>query len=66
MASYHLYYLRGHQVVGSDSIEARDDSEAIRLAKKRGQGQAVEVWNAYSRIRIVAPEAAAELNPLPA
>lgn len=55
MASYHLYYLRDSAVVGSDSIEADDDGEAIRLARELGEGQAVEVWNDHSRIRIVAP-----------
>jgi hypothetical protein len=58
MGSYHLYYLRNSQVVGSDDIEAPDDDAAIRLAKDQGKGDAVEVWNAHSRIRIVAPSAA--------
>lgn len=57
MGSYHLYYLRDNAVVGSDSIEAGDDDEAIRLAQECGEGQAVEVWNDHSRIRIVAPAA---------
>jgi hypothetical protein len=59
VASYHLYYLRNNAVVGSDSIDATDDDEAIRLAREHGEGQAVEVWNAHSRIRIVAPAKAA-------
>lgn len=59
MASYHLYYLRNHGVVGSDSIDARDDEEAINFAREHGEGQAVEVWNDHGRIRIVAPAKAA-------
>ena len=55
MAHYHLYFLRDSQVIGSDSIEAEDDEEAIHLAKSHGEGHAVEVWNAHSRIRVVAP-----------
>jgi hypothetical protein len=57
MGSYHLYYLRDSKVVGSDDIEAPDDDAAIRLAKDQGEGEAVEVWNEHSRIRIVAPSA---------
>jgi hypothetical protein len=55
MGRYHLYFLRDSQVIGSDSIDARDDEEAIRLARDHGEGNAVEVWNAHSRIRVVAP-----------
>jgi hypothetical protein len=55
VASYHLYYLRDNQVIGAESIEAADDIEAVHIAKRRGAGQAVEIWNAHRRIRIVAP-----------
>ena len=55
MARYHLYFLRDNKLVGDDSIEAADDNHAIRIAKEQGKGQAVEVWNAHSRIRVVAP-----------
>ena len=55
MANYHFYYLRDNRLVGSDSIEAVDDDEAVRRAKQRGKGQAVEVWNDHNRIRVVAP-----------
>jgi len=55
MARYHLYFLRDNQVIGSDSIEAEDDDEAIRLARDHEEGHAVEVWNAHSRIRVIAP-----------
>lgn len=59
VASYHLYYLRDHRVVGSDSIDAADDNEAVGIAREQGKGQVVEVWNAHSRIRVVAPARAA-------
>jgi hypothetical protein len=55
MGRYHLYFLRDSQVIGSDSIDAQDDDEAIRLARDHGEGNAVEVWNAHSRIRVLAP-----------
>ena len=55
MASYHLYYLRDNQVIGAERIEAADDNQAVQIAKRRGDGQAVEIWNAHRRIRIVAP-----------
>src|SRR3954464_14120148 len=55
VASYHLYYLHDGQVIGSDSIDAADNQEAVRIARDRGQGEAVEIWNAAGRIRIVAP-----------
>jgi len=55
MAGYHLYYLRNGELIGSDSIEAADDNEAARIAKACGKGQAVEVWNAHGRVRVVAP-----------
>ena len=55
MASYHLYYLRDGQVVGADRLDAADDEAAIQMAREQGKGQAVEIWNAHSRIRVIAP-----------
>lgn len=55
MARYHLYFFRNNQLVGNDSIDAADDKAAVLAARQRGKGQAVEVWNAHSRIRVVAP-----------
>lgn len=63
MAHYHLYYLRDNTLIGGDNIEAADDGEAVRLARERGQGQAVEVWNAHTRIRVVAPAKPAAPEP---
>jgi hypothetical protein len=55
MARYHLYFLRDNKLVGSDQIEAADDREAARIARDRGDGQVVEVWNGHRRVRTVAP-----------
>ena len=59
MARYHLYHIRDNQVVGTDNIDAADDNDAVRIAREQGEGQAVEIWNAHRRIRIVAPARAA-------
>lgn len=53
MADYHLYFLKGGMLVGSEDIEADDDNEAARIAEDQGRGDIVEVWNAHSRVRIV-------------
>lgn len=53
MANYHLYYLRGGQLIGSEDVEAASDNEAARLAEDQGRGDIVEVWNTESRVRIV-------------
>ena len=53
MARYHLYYLKQGMLVGSGDIEATDDDDAARMARKLGDGQVVEVWNDYARVRVV-------------
>jgi hypothetical protein len=58
MAGYHLYYLRNSQVIGSASIDAADDEDAVRVARECGEGQAVEIWNDHGRVRVVAPASA--------
>jgi hypothetical protein len=55
VAQYHLYFFGGSELIGGESVDAPDDGEAIRLAGERGRGKAVEVWNARSRIGVVAP-----------
>lgn len=55
MARYHLYYLRDNLLVGSDDIEAADDREAARIARAKGKGKLVEVWNAHKRVNVVTP-----------
>jgi len=53
MAIFHLYYLKGGLLVGSEDIEAADDNEAARIAEDKGRGDIVEIWNSDSRVRIV-------------
>ena len=55
MADYHLYFLRGNALVGSDHIQAESDDDAVRIARQRGSGDVVEVWNAKARVRVIAP-----------
>lgn len=61
MGQYHLYYLRDGELVGADDIDAADEQEAVRIARTKGEGRVVEVWNAHSRIRILAPDSARSL-----
>jgi hypothetical protein len=53
MANYHLYFLKGGMLIGSEDIEATSDNEAARIAEERGRGEIVEVWDSDSRVRIV-------------
>jgi hypothetical protein len=53
MANYHLYFLKGGLLVGSEDVEASSDNEAARIAEDKGRGDIVEVWNSESRVRIV-------------
>ena len=53
MANYHLYFLKGGLLVGSEDIEAASDNEAARIAEDKGRGDIVEVWDSDSRVRIV-------------
>ena len=59
VAHYHLYFLRDNVLVGAEHIEAEDDREAVRIAKRQGAGALVEVWNADRRVRVVASAKAA-------
>jgi hypothetical protein len=54
MASYHLYYLLGNALTGSDKIDAADDGEARRIARERAGARTVEVWNGYERVGVLA------------
>jgi len=60
MAIYHLYYLRGGELIGSDDIDAPDDQAAARLAEAQGHGDLVEIWNSASKVRVVRPGGAME------
>jgi hypothetical protein len=55
MADYHLYFLRDNALVGSEHIQAESDDDAVRIARQRGSGDIVEVWNAQARVRVIAP-----------
>jgi hypothetical protein len=57
---YHLYFLRGAQVVGFDHIDAAGDEEIERIARERATGETVEVWNGYARVCVCPPA-----NPRP-
>jgi hypothetical protein len=54
MANYHLYYLLGNALTGSDRIEAADDQQAKQIARERAGAQTVEVWNGYERVGVLA------------
>jgi hypothetical protein len=56
MAHYHLYFLRDNKLVGSDHIQAENDDDAALMATRRGDGDAVEVWNAHRRVCVVPPK----------
>ena len=64
MADYHLYFLKGGMLVGSEDIEASDDNHAARIAEDKGRGDIVEVWNSDSRVRIVRTGGARLETPL--
>jgi hypothetical protein len=62
--TYHLYYLSGAMMVGFDTLEATDDADAARIARRQGQGDITEIWNAKGRVRIVpSPPAKAKQAP---
>ena len=54
MADYHLYYMLGNALTGSDRIEAADDLEAKRIARERAGARTVEVWNGHERVGLIA------------
>ncbi|HEV2816982.1 MAG TPA: hypothetical protein VGW40_07160 [Allosphingosinicella sp.] len=64
MAIYHLYFLRGGQLIGSEDAEAASDNEAARIAEDKGRGDIVEVWNTQRRVRIVRTGGARLETPL--
>ena len=57
MARYHISYLHQGMLVGSDAVEAADESEASRLASARSDGRTVELWDATRRLRVIPADA---------
>lgn len=55
MAIYHLYYMRGGELIGSDDINAPDDQAAARMAEAQGRGDLVEIWSTTAKVRVVRP-----------
>ncbi len=62
MAKFHLYYLKGRAVVGSDDIDAENALEAVRIARYLAGGRGVEIWNAHSLIQTLQPAEPASLT----
>jgi hypothetical protein len=56
MPKYHLYFLEKRCVVAAEDIEASDNLTAIRAARRKADGRVVEVWNAHSLLKTVAPD----------
>ena len=59
MARYKLYNLDGHRLIGIGEIEAEADEEAVRIAKRDGTGDHIEIWEGHRKVRVVAPSSAA-------
>jgi hypothetical protein len=59
MARYSVYNLDGLRLVETVEIEADADSEAVQIAKERGRGDHVEIWQGSRKVRVVAPTKAA-------
>lgn len=56
MPKYHLYFLEKRCVVAAEDIDAPDNLAAIRTARRKADGRVVEVWNAHSLLKTVAPD----------
>ena len=51
MSSYRLYFLDNHGHIRSvESFECETEAEALQIAERHHQGQALELWN---RARLV-------------
>lgn len=59
MARYTLYDLDGFRLIESGEVEADADDEAVRIARERGTGDHVEIWEGPRKVRVVAPVGAA-------
>ena len=63
MTRYHLYFLQNRCVVAAEDIDAPDNVTAIRAARRKAGGRVVEVWNAHSLLKTVAPDDGDMLQP---
>ena len=63
MPKYHLYFLQERCVVAAEDVEAPDNVTAIRAARRKANGRVVEVWNAHSLLKTVAPDDSDMLQP---
>ncbi len=63
MPKYHLYFLKERCVIGAEDIEAPDNLAAIRVARHKSAGRVVEVWNAHSLLKTIAPDHTEILPP---
>jgi hypothetical protein len=63
MANYHIYFMLKGAPVGSRSIEAGDDAEAVRIASTLNKGDAVELWNDHRRLRVFGASPARAPSP---
>lgn len=53
MVYYRLYTLRAADgpFIGADEISATDDVEAVRLARKKADGHAMELWCGKRKVK---------------
>ena len=58
-----LYFLRQGMLVGSTSIEAEDDSEAVRIAREQGDGHLIEVGTTIAASRRLCRRRGPEAQP---
>ena len=58
MTRYRLYNLDGHRLIRIGEIEAEADEEAVRIAKREGTGDHIEIWEGHRKVRVVAPSGA--------
>jgi hypothetical protein len=63
MPNYHIYFMLKGAPVGSKSIEAGDDAEAVRIASTLNEGDAVELWNDYRRLKVFGASPARAASP---
>jgi hypothetical protein len=55
MARYKAYDLNGFRLISIGDIEAEADEEAVRIAKRQGKGDRIEIWEGQRKVRVVAP-----------